>query len=168
MKRNSVIAFVSCAIIATIFIGTYVWDNTRVKKIASDDVVESLDNNIAMNIENVDIGEKNIKIEGWALEKDKMYDYVNWTSGPAKSVYNNNEIILEDEDGNLFKVNTVSKKRPDINESMGNKVDYKNCGVEALISKSKLNKKSTYKIGIKLTTLSGRKIISMSDKEITI
>lgn len=167
MKKKSIIAFFICIILTLAFIFVYISDNSKIKKITISDL-NTTNSDVKIKIENASINENYLQVSGWAIEKGKTYDYFNWVNGHGNGVYNNNIVVLKDNDGILYSINTASLPRPDVNECINDNIDYRNCGIHAVINVSKLNKNQTYKIGVILTDLDGNKNLVMSDKEITI
>lgn len=168
MRRKSCIAFIIIIIIAASFIGIYKWDNGKITKIDKNQVSESINENIRMEIESVQDENKYLAIKGWIIEKGVTHEYFNWVAGEGKNVYINNQIVLIDKDNIIVGFSTVSESRPDINEKINDGIDYQRCGVNALIKRSKLQKGKSYTIGILKTDLDGKKTLVMSDKEIVI
>jgi hypothetical protein len=168
MKFKSIIALSVSVIIAFVFIGIYKLDNTKIQKLDLKQVTEDEIDNVVIKIENVVHTEEYIQIDGWSIDKGMTNEYFNWVTGKDNSVYNNNKVVLRNEENELLGIQTVSKERKDINDKIKDGIDYKKCGVEALVKCSKLKKGEVYKIGILVITLDGKEKLVMSDEEIRI
>ena len=168
MKYKSIVYLIASFIISVGVIGIYQFDNLRIKNINTVDVqyVDKDNEKYLTNIDNIVSGDKYIEIDGWALEKGTINEYFNWVTGPDESVYNNNQVVLQDEDGNIYAINTVSEERLDVNELINDKINYRKCGFKALVKRNKLKENCKYKVGIIITTLEDEKILVMSEEEI--
>jgi hypothetical protein len=166
MRLKSIIAVVISVIIAFLFIGIYKWDNSKMERLDLKQISEESTENISIKVENIDYGDKYIKVTGWAIEKGTVHEYFNWVTGEDKSVYNNNKVVLQNEESELLGLNTVSTERKDVSDAANDGIDYKRCGVEAVIDRNKIKMGEVYKIGILVTTLDGEKKLVMSNEEI--
>ncbi len=168
MKYKSIIYLILSLLVSIVVIFIYQFDNFRIKKVDSIDTkyIEKDSEQYLMNIDDIVNGEKYIEIDGWALEKGVINKYFNWVSGEGEAVYNNNQVVLVDDNDNVYSLNTISSPRADVIESIGDGIDYSKCGFKALAKKSKLKSNTTYKVGVILTTLEKEKILIVSEKEI--
>lgn len=124
--------------------------------------------NLEYSIDSVYFDNKYVHISGWALKKGSVQEAYNWIIGNVSSVYTNNTIILQDDIGSIYKLNTFSVNRSNITSSMDDGISYGRCGVYAKIKLSALAKGHPYKVGILMKDGEGKKTVIFSDKVIKI
>ena len=168
MIKKSVIYLVASLLISLIFIGVYQIDNFRVEKvdISTLKTLDKDNDQYIMNIDRVSENEDYIEVDGWAIEKGVTNEYFNWVSGKDKAVYNNNQVVFQDEDGNVYAINTISQDRADVNSEINDNINYAKCGFKGLVKRSKLKENKNYKLGVIIMTLDKEKILIMSEEEI--
>lgn len=166
MKKQSIVVLGVSILIAIMFVGVYTWDNTKTEKININDVTENNMENIKVEIDSVQDRGDNYLVSGWAIEEGVTHEYFNWVCGKGESVYINNKIVLIDSNDNILGFNTVSQQRDDITSKINDGIDYKKCGINAVIDKKVLEEGNTYTIGVILTTVEDEEILVRTDKEI--
>lgn len=168
MKKRSIVYCIVSIIISLGIIGIYQMDNFRMKKVDASEVttVDRDNSSYIMNIDSIVQGNDYIEIDGWAIEKGVTHKYFNWVAGEDENVYNNNNVVLQDESGNIYAINTVSQERNDVNQIINDDINYAKCGFKGLVKCNKLKKNQIYKVGAIITTLDDEQILVMSEEEI--
>lgn len=151
---------------STIAVLFYIIGLSSVKKI--EPVTATSSQTLECNIENVSYLNKSVSISGFAINKGSLQNVHNWILGDFKSVYNNNSIVLVDEDNNCYELKTQSFARPDVTKSVNDGIDYRNCGITAKVMYSSLSKGRVYRVAVISEDQSGKKEMVFSDKEVRI
>ena len=97
------------------------------------------------------------------------YVHINgWTFITDQSSMNSTiEIVLENETGASYSIKTFNRKRPDVTAYFKSETNYDDAGFTSKVNKENL-KNGTYKIGVLITTESGKKEFRSTDKIVEI
>lgn len=150
-KKWFIISLSICISISITFTFMFKLDNEKIKIDKNNNYVIDTDKH-NYYIDFLEKNEKYITITGWFLEKDEALVYVN------------REVVLQDEYGMVYKINTNMVNRPDVTEALKNGINYDKCGFNARGKVSDLKENTEYKIGILYSNQDGIKKLFITDK----
>jgi len=164
IKKFRVIIYLLISfLVASLFLGVYLTDNSYLKKISDYEILDKI--NVVkyeMAVESVKlIDEKYYYIDGWIVDKE---NYMN----AEGSIYINNQVVLFDKADNvMYGINTVSVDRQDVSDLINKGMDYGKCGFLGNVKVGDLSPNKVYQIGVMTQSRDGKKQVIMSDEEIT-
>lgn len=130
-----ILGIVICMIISGVIAIVYKWDNERlvIENNKKDYPIVNVDN---WWIDYADIQGEQYVVEGWISRLGTNLDNVD------------RRIVLIDENGQLYKMNTIMVTRQSVTEHFNDGNNYDNAGIKAACLVSDLKPNTTYTIGI--------------------
>ena len=140
MKKNvsSKVVIVMCffsIILGVVFSSLIYYDYSKVELINNEDY--SFSSEVVFNLDSIENNKEDgfVTIKGWILKKNHNLE-----------TYQNYTVLKNIETNEMFKINTVLEKRPDVTESFNDSYNYDNSGFYSKVNKKYIKSKGEYEI----------------------